>query len=58
MPYPILTAARICAAALFALALQGCASDQQKIDAINAVDKGFRVEYEKLLERMVHMSTR
>ncbi len=51
MPYPILTAARICAAALFALALQGCASDQQKIDAINAVDKGFRVEYEKLLAK-------
>jgi hypothetical protein len=32
-----------------ALALTGCASDQQKISAINAVNEGFRVEYEKLL---------
>ena len=27
-----------------ALALTGCASDQQKISAINAVNEGFRVE--------------
>jgi hypothetical protein len=31
------------------LLLSGCASDQQKISAINAVNQGFRVEYEKLL---------
>jgi hypothetical protein len=30
-------------------ALAGCASDQQKINAINAVNQGFRVEYERLL---------
>src|SRR5260221_560274 len=29
--------------------LVGCASDQKKINAINAVNQGFRVEYEKLL---------
>jgi hypothetical protein len=29
--------------------LAGCASDQQKINAIGAVNEGFRVEYEKLL---------
>lgn len=29
--------------------LGGCASDQQKINAINAVNQGFRVEYEKLV---------
>ena len=29
--------------------LAGCASDQEKIDAIHAVNQGFRVEYEKLL---------
>lgn len=27
----------------------GCASDQEKIDAIQAVNQGFRVEYEELL---------
>ncbi len=31
------------------LALTGCAGDQQKINAINAVNEGFRGEYEKLL---------
>jgi hypothetical protein len=31
------------------LAAAGCASDQQKINAINSVNSGFRVEYEKLL---------
>lgn len=40
---------RACAGALLALVLAGCVSDQQKIDAINAVNEGFRVEYEKLL---------
>lgn len=35
--------------ALLALCLAGCASDQQKINAINAVNQGFRAEYEKLL---------
>jgi len=35
--------------ALIAIVLAGCASDQQKIDAINAVNQGFRIEYEKLL---------
>ena len=34
---------------LLALMLAGCASDQQKINAIQAVNQGFRVEYEKLL---------
>jgi hypothetical protein len=29
--------------------LTGCAGDQQKIDAIAAVNQGFRAEYEKLL---------
>jgi hypothetical protein len=29
--------------------LGACASDQQKINAINAVNQGFRAEYEKLL---------
>lgn len=38
-----------CASVLMALALAGCASDQEKIAAINAVNQGFRVEYEKLL---------
>jgi hypothetical protein len=32
-----------------ALALAGCASDAQKITAINALNEGFRIEYEKLL---------
>ena len=36
------------AAAVLAL-LAGCASDQEKISAINAVNQGFRVEYEKLV---------
>ncbi len=40
---------RACAGVWLALALAGCASDQQKINAINAVNQGFRVEYEKLL---------
>jgi hypothetical protein len=35
-------------AGLLAL-LAGCASDQEKISAINAVNQGFRVEYEKQL---------
>jgi len=34
---------------LCALLLTGCASDQQKISAINEVNKGFRAAYEKLL---------
>lgn len=29
--------------------IPGCASDQEKIDAINAVNKGFRLQYEKML---------
>jgi hypothetical protein len=36
------------AAGLLAL-LAGCASEQEKISAINAVNQGFRVEYEKQL---------
>ena len=51
MPNQSVTAARACATALFAIALVGCANDQQKIDAINAVNQGFRVEYEKLLAK-------
>jgi hypothetical protein len=43
------TAKRVSAAALLAFVLAGCASDQQKINAINAVNQGFRGEYEKLL---------
>ncbi len=35
--------------ALVLLGAAGCASDQEKISAINAVNQGFRVEYEKLL---------
>jgi hypothetical protein len=42
-------ASRLTIAAVIALTLIGCASDQQKINAINAVNEGFRVEYEKLL---------
>lgn len=34
---------------MLALALTGCASDAQKISAINAVNQGFRVEYERML---------
>ena len=34
---------------LLALLLTACASDQQKINAINAVNQGFRAEYEKLV---------
>jgi hypothetical protein len=41
--------ARTATGLLIALALAACASDQQKIDAITAVNQGFRVEYEKLL---------
>jgi hypothetical protein len=37
------------AGAIAVLMLGACASDQQKINAINDVNKGFRVEYEKLL---------
>jgi len=40
---------RAWALALLAFTLAACASDQQKINAINAVNQGFRVEYEKLL---------
>jgi hypothetical protein len=40
---------KILSAALIAILLAGCVSDQQKIDAINAVNQGFRVEYERLL---------
>ena len=36
-------------AVMLALALAGCANDQEKINAIKAVNQGFRVEYEKLL---------
>jgi len=32
-----------------ALLIAGCASDQQKINAIHAVNEGFRVEYEQIL---------
>lgn len=49
---PAVSACRVAAAALLAglaLLFGGCASDSQKIDAINAVNRGFRVEYEKLL---------
>ena len=35
--------------ALLCTLLSGCAGDQQKISAINAVNEGFRAEYEKLL---------
>ncbi|MEO8524627.1 MAG: hypothetical protein ABI460_07910 [Caldimonas sp.] len=41
--------AKAVACALLAVALLGCASDQEKIVAINALNQGFRVEYEKLL---------
>lgn len=37
------------AALMIGLALCACASEQQKINAIGAVNQGFRVEYEKLL---------
>jgi hypothetical protein len=40
---------RVCVGALLALGLSGCATDQQKMNAINAVNQGFRVEYERLL---------
>jgi hypothetical protein len=43
------TASSVCAGTLLAVSLIGCANDQQKINAINAVNQGFRVEYEKLL---------
>ncbi|HEY4957319.1 MAG TPA: hypothetical protein VII31_05840 [Caldimonas sp.] len=38
----------LCSASMLLL-LAACASDAQKISAINAVNQGFRVEYEKLL---------
>jgi len=41
--------ARILAVAFIACGLAGCANDQQKINAIQAVNQGFRVEYEKML---------
>lgn len=41
--------ARAFALASLPLVLAGCASDQDKISAINAVNQGFRSEYEKLL---------
>ncbi|MGZ5158493.1 MAG: hypothetical protein ACXWJA_19045, partial [Caldimonas sp.] len=44
-----LASAAAVAVALLAVALPGCAGDAQKISAINAVNQGFRVEYEKLL---------
>jgi hypothetical protein len=40
---------RACTALVVAFALAGCATEQDKIAAINAVNQGFRVEYEKLL---------
>ena len=40
---------RVCACALLVCLLAACASDQQKINAIQAVNQGFRTEYEKLL---------
>lgn len=43
------TLSKASAGALLAILLSGCASDQQRINAINAVNQGFRVEYEKLL---------
>jgi hypothetical protein len=43
------SARRVVLAAACAAVLAGCASDQQKVNAINAVNQGFRVEYEKLL---------
>ena len=43
------TSSTACALVLMASALVGCASDQQKINAIGAVNEGFRREYEKLL---------
>ena len=36
-------------AALLVSLLAACAGDQEKISAINAVNQGFRVEYEKQL---------
>jgi hypothetical protein len=42
-------AARLAAAISLALGLVACAGEQQKIAAINAVNEGFRTEYEKLL---------
>ena len=44
-----LSAPRALPGVLLALALAGCASDQQKINAIQSVNQGFRAEYEKLL---------
>ena len=38
-----------CSALLLILLLAACASDQQKINAISAVNQGFRAEYETLL---------
>lgn len=42
-------ASRWLARGAIVLALAGCAGDQQKINAIHAVNEGFRVEYERLL---------
>ena len=44
--------ARVASAALvlaLAIGAAGCASDVEKIKAINAVNEGFRAEYERLL---------
>jgi hypothetical protein len=49
MKRPRSSAARAALGALLSLLLAACASDQQKVNAINAVNQGFRAEYEKLL---------
>ena len=38
---------RMATAVLLVLGVAGCASDAQKISAIDAVNQGFRSEYEK-----------
>jgi hypothetical protein len=38
-----------CVAAMFVLAASSCASDSEKVSAINAINQGFRADYEKLL---------
>jgi hypothetical protein len=43
------SAARVWLCALCAWLLAACASDQQKINAVHAVNQGFRAEYDKLL---------
>ncbi len=49
MTRPFSSASRIGLATFALLAVAGCATDNQKINAINAVNAGFRSEYEKLL---------